>query len=227
MRLLVIEDSAELRQPLVAGLGRSGYAVDEAVDGKTGLWMAQSAAYDLIVLDLMLPKLDGLSLLKQLRATDSTASTTRVLALTAKDSVDDRITGLKTGADDYLIKPFSFDELVARIEALLRRERRIASAEIQIEGLRIDTRSRSVWRDQETINLTPREYAILEFLVRSRGRVISRAQIEERVYDGSVELMSNVVDSAVCALRRKIDLPDQPSLIQTRRGAGYLIAATE
>ncbi len=221
MRLLVIEDSPELRNPLVAGLTKSGYAVEQASDGKTGLWMAQGTPFDLIVLDIMLPGLDGLSLLRKLRDGGSEG---RVLLLTAKDTVLDRIAGLRSGADDYLVKPFSFDELLARVEALLRRGRETLSSVLRVGPLTIDLMAKTVTREGVAVLLAPREYSIIEFLVRQRGKVVSRAEIESQVYDAQAEPMSNVVDSAICALRRKIDTPDRESLIQTRRGQGYIIA---
>ena len=224
MQLLVIEDSTELRSPLVNGLRRSGYTVDEASDGKTGLWMAESGRYDLLILDIMLPGLNGLKVLARLR---EAGRKTRVLLLTAKDALEDRVTGLRGGADDYLVKPFSFDELLARVEALLRRGSNIASTEIRIGDLLIDTAGKIAKLGSEKIQLTPREYAILELLAKQRGQVVGRAEIEEQIYDSGMELMSNVVDSAVCSLRRKVDEPNRPSLIQTRRGHGYIIPSED
>lgn len=221
MRLLVVEDSAELLKPLVAGLKRSGYTVEQASDGRTALWFAQGQRFDLIVLDIMLPSLDGLSVLRKLREENNP---TRVLLLTARDTIPDRVVGLRAGADDYLTKPFAFDELIARIEALLRRGRDTSPANVQLGSVHIDTAAKSVSQDGTALSLTPREYAILEFLVRNRGRVVSRTEIEREVYDEQVEPMSNVVDSAICALRRKLDTPSEPSIIQTRRGHGYIIA---
>lgn len=220
MRLLVVEDSAELLGAIVTGLTHCGYGVDQAADGRTGLLMAQERAYDLIVLDVMLPRVDGFTILKTLR---DAGSPSRVLMLTAKDGLDDRVKGLRAGADDYLVKPFAFDELIARVEALLRRSRELATECIQIGGLVIDTASRTVRRDGQEITLTPREFAILRFVVQNRGRVVSRTEIEQQVYDNLVEPMSNVVDSAVCMLRRKIDVPGSESIIQTRRGQGYVV----
>lgn len=221
MRLLVVEDSAELLKPLVAGLKRSGYTVEQASDGRMGLWLAQGQSFDLIVLDIMLPGLDGLSVLRKLREEQNS---TRVLLLTARDTIPDRVVGLRAGADDYLTKPFAFDELIARIEALLRRGRDTFAARVELGAIRIDTAAKTVSHGGTAVALTPREYAILEFLVRHRGRVVSRTEIEREVYDEQVEPMSNVVDSAICALRRKIDAPNEPSIIQTRRGHGYIIA---
>ncbi len=221
MRILVVEDSPELLKPLVAGLTHSGHAVEQSSDGRTALWMAEGKAFDLIVLDIMLPGMDGLSVLRNLRRSGSTS---RVLLLTAKDTVLDRVTGLRAGADDYLVKPFSFDEFLARVEALLRRGRDLTRPVAQVGDMVVDFLAKTLTRDHAPIALTPREYAIVEFLVREQGRVVSRTEIEAQVYDGHVEPMSNVVDSAICAIRRKVDRPGEPSFIQTRRGLGYVVA---
>lgn len=186
-----------------------------------GLWMARGKPYDLIVLDIMLPELDGLNLLRELR---SEGQSTRVLLLTAKDAVEDRVAGLRSGADDYLVKPFAFDELLARIEALLRRGKETGLSRISIGPLEIDTDAKIVRKSGQELSLPPREFAILEFLARNIGRVVSRTEIERHVYDEQVEPMSNVVDSAVCALRRRID-DDAQQFIRTRRGQGYIIEA--
>lgn len=224
MKLLIVEDSLDLLHPVVFGLRQAGYEVDQATDGRRGLDLARQQAYDLIVLDIMLPKLDGLTLMRQLRAAGSAA---RVLLLTAKDTVEDRVAGLRDGADDYLVKPFAFDELLARIEALLRRGRELGDRQTRIGPITIDTAAKLVRRSDgdEVIPLTPREYGILEHLAMNRGRVVSRTELEQRVYDELAEPMSNVVDSAICVLRRKIDAGDAPSLIETRRGQGYIIPA--
>lgn len=220
MLLLVVEDSPELLKPLVAGLTRSGYSIEQSMDGSTALWMAQGKVFDLIILDIMLPGIDGLSVLRKLR---EAGNTTRVLLLTAKDSVPDRIAGLRAGADDYLVKPFAFDELLARVEALLRRGRETASHIMQVGAISIDLDAKLASLNGSPLTLPPREYAILEFLFRNQGRVVSRIEIEQQVYDEQVEPLSNVVDSAICALRRKIDSPGATSLIQTRRGQGYVV----
>ncbi len=184
--------------------------------------MAQANDYDLIVLDLMLPSLDGLTLLKKLR---QAGKETHVLILTAKDTVEDRVRGLQTGADDYLVKPFAFDELLARIQALLRRRHGRKNPLIRIRHLEIDTSARAVVVAGDAVSLAPREYALLEYLAHRQGAVVSRADIERHIYDGTSEVMSNVVDSAICGLRKKIDLPGEPSLVQTRRGMGYILQA--
>jgi DNA-binding response OmpR family regulator len=220
MRILLIEDSERLQRSLGEGLRRAGYALDVAGEGKEGLRKAQCSDYDVIVLDLMLPGLDGLSLLKRLRGE---GMNTHVLILTAKDTIEDRVLGLQIGADDYLVKPFAFDELLARIQALVRRGHGIKNPRIRVGHLEIDTSARTVVVAGAPISLAPREYALLEYLVRHRGAVMSRAQIERHIYDDTAELMSNVVDSAICSLRRKIELPGMPPLIQTRRGIGYVL----
>ena len=222
MRILLIEDSPRLQRSLGDGLRKAAYAVDVVGDGREGLAWAQASDYDLIVLDLMLPSLDGLALLKKLR---QAGKETHVLILTAKDTVEDRVRGLRTGADDYLVKPFAFDELLARIQALLRRRHGRKNPLIRIRHLEIDTSARAVAVAGDAVNLAPREYALLEYLARRQGAVVSRADIERHIYDGSAEVISNVVDSAICGLRKKIDLPGEPSLVQTRRGMGYVLQA--
>jgi DNA-binding response OmpR family regulator len=222
MRILVIEDSERLRRSLAIGLRKSGYAVDLAADGAQGLWSAQSNAYDVIILDLMLPEVDGLTILQTLRRKEIDS---QVLILTAKDSVEDRVRGLRLGADDYLVKPFAFDELLARIEVLTRRRHGIKSPQIVIGDLELDTAARTVRRGTEVIELPPREYALLEYLALRKGQVVSRTEIEQHIYDEHVEPASNVIDAAVYALRRKIDPADGPSVICTRRGMGYTLLA--
>jgi DNA-binding response OmpR family regulator len=223
MRVLLIEDSERLQRSVATGLRKAGYAVDVSGDGNEGLWYARSNAYDVIVLDLMLPGLDGLTLLRRLRQSGRDA---HVLILTAKDTVEDRVVGLRAGADDYLIKPFAFDELLARVQALARRQHWVKNPQVTIGGLRIDTSARTVWRGERQIELSAREYAVLEYLLLRQGQVVTRPEIEQHVYDERAELMSNVVDAAVYSLRKKIDVPGEPSLIQTRRGIGYVMQAT-
>ena len=203
---------------------KAGYAVDVAGDGEEGIWRAQSEEYDVIVLDLMLPKLDGLTILERLR---KQGKETPVLILTAKDTVEDRVRGLQYGADDYLVKPFAFDELLARIQALVRRSHGPKNPKIKIGHVEIDTSARQVTVAGRPIALAPREYALLDYLARRVGVVVSRTEIERHIYDDDAEPMSNVIDSAVCALRRKIDLPGQRSLIQTRRRVGYVLLTGE
>ena len=220
MRLLLIEDSIRLRTSIGRGLHKAGYAVDLAGDGEEGLWLAQSNQYDAIILDLMLPKLDGLSLLRSLRAKQNG---THVLILTAKDTIENRVNGLQAGADDYLIKPFAFEELLARVQALCRRSYQRKNPKIDISDLEIDTAARVVLRKGKTIELTPREFMLLEYLALRRGQVVSRTQIEAHIYSDDADLMSNTVDSAICILRKKISPAGTRPLIHTRRGMGYII----
>jgi DNA-binding response OmpR family regulator len=222
MRLLLVEDSQRLQRSLGQGLRRAGYALDIATDGDRGLELAESNGYDVIILDLMLPGLDGLTLLRRLREDGGDA---HVLILTARDTVDDRVRGLQAGADDFLVKPFAFEELLARVQALVRRHHRRKNPRLVVGALSIDTAARKVARDGEPIALTPREYALLEYLAMRQGEVVSRGDIEEHLYDGRAELASNAVDSAVCALRKRIDVAGQPSLIETHRGRGYILEA--
>lgn len=225
MRILMIEDSERLRRAVGGGLRKAGYAVDVTGSGTEGLWLAESNPYDVIILDLMLPGIDGLTLLRKLRSSNKPGADTHVLILTAKDTVEDRVTGLRSGADDYLIKPFSFDELLARIEALVRRHHEIKNPCINIGSLVIDTSSRTVTRGGAPIELTARQYALLYFLVVRRGTLVTRADIESNLYDEYTEPMSNVVDAAIYALRKRIDVAGEPSLIHTRRGMGYILQA--
>ena len=224
MRILLVEDSERLQTYLGRGLRKVGYAVDVAGDGEEGLWFATGNAYDVILLDLMLPKLDGISVLQQLRAA---GRDTHVLILTAKDTVPDRVHGLEQGADDYLVKPFAFEELLARVQALARRAYGIKSQQLTVGDLTIDMARRVVLRGAKDLALRPREYALLELLALRQGQVVSRTEIEQHLYDEQAEPMSNVVDSAMCILRKKIDRPGGPSLIQTRRGMGYALREPE
>ncbi|HOW18355.1 MAG TPA: response regulator transcription factor [Phycisphaerae bacterium] len=220
MRVLVVEDYAPLRKAVAQGLKEAGYAVDAAVDGEEGLWYAESGTYDVIVLDLMLPGLDGLSLLKRLR---KAGSATHVLILTAKDTLDDRVRGLDLGADDYLVKPFAFEELLARVRALIRRKYEAKDPVIRVADLEIDTGRRTVRRAGEPIPLTAHEYALLEFLAMRAGRIVTRTDIWEHVYAFHSSPESNVVDVYIGYLRRKIERAGLPRLIHTRRGQGYIL----
>lgn len=220
MRILLVEDSQRLQRSVGEGLRKEGFAVDVTGDGREALWFAESHAYDVVVLDLMLPGMDGLSVLEHLRAG---GSATHVLILTAKASVEDRVRGLQLGADDYLVKPFAFEELVARVRALARRSYQAKNPRLAIGDLEINTANRTVSRAGMAVTLTPKEYNLLEYLALNRGTVVSRSQIESHIYDDRVDPMSNVVDAVVCTLRRKIDREGESSLIVTRRGAGYLI----
>jgi DNA-binding response OmpR family regulator len=220
MHVLMVEDSRRLQESISMGLRRCGYAVDVAGDGEAGLRYARHNRYDVIILDLMLPKIDGLTVLKRLR---QEADETHVLILTAKGTVEDRVHGLRDGADDYLIKPFSFDELLARIEALVRRSYRAKNPLITIGPLAIDTTARTVTRDGDEITLSKREYTLLEYLAYRKGQVIGRREIEDHLYGERNLPMSNAVDRVVCTLRKKIDPPGSPQLLTTRRGLGYVL----
>lgn len=220
MRVLVVEDFSILRESIALGLREAGFAVDEAAEGETGLWYAQSNDYDAIVLDLMLPRIDGLTILKRLR---TAKKQTHILILTAKDTPEDRITGLNTGADDYLVKPFVFAELLARVRALVRRRYDAKSPLIQVADMVIDTTTRTVQRDGESIALSDREYALLHFLTLRVGEVVTRTEIWEHVYEFNSSAESNVVDAFIRLLRKKIERPHLPPLIHTRRGHGYML----
>ena len=220
MRVLFVEDSKILQRSVGAALRRSGYAVDVVGDGNEGLWYAQSHEYDVIILDRLLPGLDGLTILQRLR---QQGQTTQVLMLTAKDTVEDRVCGLRTGADDYLIKPFALDELLARVQALCRRHYLKKTPLLRVKDLEIDTGARSVSLRGRPIELTPREFRLLEYLASRPGEVVSRTDIWEHVYDEHTEPRSNAVDSAICVLRKKIESPGTTALLQTRRGMGYVL----
>ncbi len=221
MKLLLIEDSDRLRETLERGLRKAGYAVDTARDGREGLTLAMERAYDLIVLDLMLPEISGLAVLKTLREAGKGA---HVLILSAKDMVEDRVQGLRLGADDYLVKPFAFDELCARLEALVRRSYQVKNPTIRLGGLEVDTVSRRAWYGEREVKLTPREYRILEILVLRAGQIVGRRDLrEEDATEPEADPASNVVDVLVFSIRRKLQELGAPSLIQTRRGQGYII----
>ena len=219
MRILVIEDEHKLAGVLKRGLEEQGYAVDVAYDGEDGLALAITTPYDLVVLDVMLPKLDGLSVCNQLRAQDRHMP---VLMLTARDAVDDRVTGL----DNYLTKPFAFREFVARIRALLRRDGLSARDPVlRVADLQIDTVSHEVRRGGKPIELTAKEYAILEYFARNPNRVLTRTQIAEHVWDFDFVSMSNVIDVYIGYLRRKLADDSEPRLLRTVRGTGYQLRA--
>jgi DNA-binding response OmpR family regulator len=222
MRVLLIEDYRPLQTSLTKGLREAGFAVDVTGDGREGLWYATSNDYDVIILDLMLPGLDGLSILSKLRAEGRQS---HVLILTAKDTLQDKVKGLNLGADDYLIKPFAFEELLARLRALVRRSYARKNPNIEVDDLRIELTSQRVWRGKEEIHLTPREYALLEYLAMHTGQTISRTDIWEHVYEFGSSASSNVVDVYIGYLRSKIERQDKPVLIHTVRGRGYVLGA--
>jgi DNA-binding response OmpR family regulator len=220
MRILVVEDSEPLRESLRIGLTREGFAVDVAADGELGLRQARSNPYDVVVLDLLLPKLDGMGVLAGLRAG---AERPHVLVLTARDGIEDRVKGLNEGADDYLVKPFAFDELLARIHALVRRRYSEASRCVEVGGLRLDLVAGKAHFTGRELELTAREYALLEYLALRRGQTVSREEIEDHIYGVHKLPASNAVDSTVCLLRAKLG-PAGKGLIRTRRGRGYTLA---
>jgi DNA-binding response OmpR family regulator len=220
VRVLLIEDHKPMLRAIKQGLEEEGFAVDVAVDGEEGNYKAQTANYDVIILDIMLPKIDGLSLLQQWRRAGMTA---HVLLLTARGSIEDKVKGLDLGADDYLTKPFQWEELLARLRALIRRGHQIKDPVLRIHDLEIDTASRMVKRAGQSIHLTPREYALLQFLAFHRGKVVSRSMIWEHLYDEHDENTSNVVDVYIRYLRTKIDKGFDPPLILTRWGEGYML----
>jgi two-component system OmpR family response regulator len=217
MRVLVIEDEPGLLGAVASALREEGYGVDEAADGEEGLFKAQSWDYDCIVLDLMLPRLNGWQLLERLRKTKKIA----VLILTARDGVGDRVRGLDSGADDYLTKPFDLAELLARVRALIRRAAGQASPVLKVGAVAVDTRSRTVTRARRPVPLTPREYALLELLLLRRGEVVSRSQVYEHLFDETDDSLSNLVEVHVSNIRKKLG----KEIIVTRRGQGYIIDA--
>ena len=224
MRVLVIEDYEPLRQSLEQGLREAGFAVDVTGDGEEGLWYALGSDYDAIVLDLMLPGRDGLSVLRKLR---DEGRGSHVLILTAKDAVADKVRGLDLGADDYLVKPFAFEELLARLRALVRRSYRTKQSEITVEDLHVDVSTQQVTRGGQPVLLTPREYALLEYLAFRAGQVVSRTEIWEHVYEFNSSATSNVVDVYVGYLRKKLEGQGRPPLIHTIRGRGYLLGTRQ
>ncbi len=224
MRILLVEDDANIVGFVRKGLEEERYGVDVAQDGEEGLLMARTTPYDLLILDVMLPKLDGFTVCRRLRG-DGHA--TPILLLTAKDSVEDRVTGLDTGADDYLTKPFAFAELLARIRALLRRGGAHQSGKMKAADLELDPLAHRVWRGGKEIILTNKEYALLEYLLRNESRVLTRTAIIEHVWGIHYDSLTNIVDVQIRSLRAKIDRDFSPQLIQTVRGVGYVLKTPE
>jgi two-component system OmpR family response regulator len=218
MRVLIVEDEVKMASLIRRGLRREGIAADVAIKGEDALWMAEATEYDAIVLDLMLPGIDGLEVCRRLRADGVWAP---ILMLTARDAVRDRVAGLDGGADDYVTKPFSYSELLARLRALVRRGAIERPTQLEVGALRLDPATRQVWRGEAEIELSAKEFAILETFMRRPGEVLSRFQLLEHAWDYDYENRSNVVDSYVRFLRRKIDKPFGVSSIETVRGAGY------
>jgi two-component system, OmpR family, response regulator len=225
MRILVVEDDKKIASFIVSGLRQAGFTVDLADNGESGLSMALASPYDAAVMDLMLPKLDGLSVIEQIRRQKVS---TPVIILSAKRSVDDRIKGLQAGGDDYLTKPFSFAELLARVHALIRRARHESEpTRLTVGDLALDLLTREVVRDGTTIDLQPREFALLEYLMRNSGRVVSKTMIIEQVWGYAFDPMTNVVDVLVSRLRNKVDREFETKLIHTYRGVGYALKVAE
>lgn len=220
MNILIVEDSKSLRDTLYDGLSKLGYGVDAVGDGKDGLEYARFKEYDVIILDLMLPGMDGLSVLRELRAT---GKKTHVLILSAKDQVENRVRGLQLGTDDYMIKPFSFDELCARIGTLIRRRYDVKNPLIEIGGLTLNTAIREARRGTNAIPLTPGEYAILEFLALNRGRTISAEQLLDASHSSDATPGDNLIQVMVCNLRKKLAVVGDDEVVKTRRGYGYYI----
>lgn len=220
MRVLLVEDDREMVRYLKRGLGEAGYAVDVALDGQEGLRLATTGPYDAVVLDVMLPGKDGIAVVSEMRAR---RVNTPVLMLTARDGMDDRVRGLDAGADDYLVKPFGFAELQARLRAILRRAAVAAPAQLRAADLRMDVAAHRVWRGDDELQLTPREFALLEYMLRHAGEVVTRTMIINHVWNYDFDPGTNVVDVHVRRLRLKVDEGRKVRLIHTIRGVGYVI----
>ncbi len=224
MRILLVEDDSSVSGFIVKGLREEQYAVDLATDGEMGLAMAETTRYDVIILDIMLPKMNGIDVCRRLRAK---RHTTPILLLTAREAIEDRVTGLDTGADDYLTKPFAFAELLARLRALLRRGSAQPNPRLTIADLELDPVTHRVSRAGQTIILTNKEYSLLEYLMRNTGRVLTRTAITEHVWDIHYESVTNIVDVHIKTLRSKMDRDFSPQLIHTVRGIGYVLKIPE
>ncbi len=225
MRILLVEDDTKIASFITKGFTAAGFAVDAAADGNEGLFLAQSCPYDAAVIDIMLPGLDGLSLIERLR---SQKINIPVIILSARRSIDDRVRGLQTGGDDYLTKPFAFSELLARVQALIRRAGGISDpTRLSVEDLTIDLLSREVFRKNRKLDLQPLEFSLLEYLMRNAGRVVSRTMIMEHVWNYNFDPQTNVVEARICRLRDKIDKGMEPKLIHTVRGVGYVLKKAE
>jgi heavy metal response regulator len=220
LRVLIVEDEQKVAAFIRRGLKEEGYAVDTAADGQEGFYLASSNPYDIILLDLMLPALDGLTFCRKLRAQ---RNLTPVIMLTAKDEVSDKVKGLDAGADDYLTKPFSFEELLARIRAVLRKGARQQQTLLQVGDLSLDLLTHKVARSGREIELTAKEFALLEYLMRNPGTVVTRTMISEHVWDINFDTFTNVIDVYINYLRKKVDAGHLPKMIHTVRGRGYLL----
>jgi heavy metal response regulator len=221
MRILVVEDDKKVASFIVKGLKQEGFAVDHAADGEDGLYLALNEPYDACIIDIMLPKLDGFNLIEKMRHQKINAP---VIILSAKRSVDDRVKGLQTGSDDYLVKPFAFSELLARVQALIRRASAPAlPTRLAVGDLHMDLLTREVFRGDQKIDLQPREFALLEYLMRNAGRVASKTMIMEHVWEYNFDPQTNVVDVLVCRLRNKMERDVEKKMIHTIRGVGYVL----
>jgi DNA-binding response OmpR family regulator len=220
MKILVVEDEKKVASFLKKGLEQEYYTVDVAYDGKTGLDLALTEEYDIIILDIMLPYLNGITLLREIRGAKIEVP---VLMLTAKDSTDDKVEGLDSGADDYLAKPFAFEELLARVRALIRRKEKVKNLILFAEDLTLDTQTHKVKKGDIEINLTPKEYSILEYLLRNKNHVVSRMKLTEHVYEYQFDPDTNVIDVYINKLRNKIDKDSDQRILHTIRGIGYMI----
>ena len=218
MRILVVEDERRLAGIMKRGLVEEGYAVDNAYDGEEAQYMAEIIAYDAIILDIMLPKKDGVTVCRELRSGNVN---TPILMLTAKDTLDDRIKGLDSGADDYQVKPFAFSELLARVRSLLRRKALPKSQKLQVGDITIDTLSREVWRGDKRMEFTTKEYSMLEYFMRHPNAVLTRTMLEENIWNYQFDGVSNIIDVYIRRIRRKFEEGGYPSPIETVRGAGY------
>ncbi len=221
MRILIVEDELRLASVIKKGLIEEGFAVDTASDGEEGLYLAETESYDLIILDIMLPKVDGLTICRKLRSNNIK---TPVLMLTAKSTIEEKVAGLDSGADDYLTKPFAFLELRSRIHALIRRSKNEASPILVISDLILDPIKHTITRGNKPVSLTPKEFAVLELLLRHKNEVVTRTMIIEHVWDYNFDSMSNVVDVFVASIRRKVDRGAKMKLIHTLHGVGYKIS---
>ncbi len=225
MRLLLVEDDNKIASFIIKGLKAAGFAVDHANNGVDGLHLAITEPYDVAVIDIMLPKIDGLTLIKKIRRQ---AINTPVIILSAKGSIDDRVKGLQTGSDDYLTKPFAFSELLARVQALMRRSSGASEpTRLSVADLSLNLLTREVSRAGQSIELQPREFALLEYLLRNAGRVVSKTMIMEHVWDYNFDPQTNVVEARICRLRDKVDKEFDHKLIHTVRGVGYVLKAPE
>ncbi|HAD05160.1 MAG: DNA-binding response regulator [Desulfuromonadales bacterium GWD2_61_12] len=220
MRILVVEDEKKVASFIKRGLEEEGFTVDAAFDGEEGLYMAETNSYDLILMDIMLPKMDGLAVVQKLRERKIMSP---VLCLTAKDTVDDIVSGLNSGSDDYLTKPFAFAELLARVRALLRRGSQDRGAELTFADLRLDPVAHKVWRNNKELDLTAKEYALLEYFMRNPHQILTRTMIAEHVWDYTFDSFTNIIDVYVNYLRKKVDRDFEKKLIHTVRGVGYVL----